>query len=145
MEFRDYIFEFLPSKGGPQSQHMRFAFKEPIAQASAVLTGYSASFVDGDHELGQLSVQLGTQIVNHAPDGPEVVVNALLGLRDFSRSCDDRYTGKIHVCLIAIPESSRRSKVRKMSRSSWTTRFWWCESARPSDHRSSVKGGMPEA
>jgi len=108
MEFRDYTFDFPPNKGGPQSQHMRFGFREPIASASAVLTGYSASFVDGDHELGQMSVLVGAQIVNHAPDGPEVVVNALLGLRDFSGSWDDRFTGQIHVCLIAIPESSRR-------------------------------------
>jgi hypothetical protein len=111
MEFRDHIFEFLPAKGGPQLQHMRFGFRDPIAYASALLTGYSAGFVDGDHELGQLSVQLGTQIVNSTPDGPEVVVNALLGLRDFSGSWDDRFQGKIHVCLIAIPESSRRPHI----------------------------------
>jgi hypothetical protein len=111
MEFREYVFEFPPAKGGPQSQHMRFGFREPIAQASALMTGYSASFVDGDHELGQLSVQLGTQIVNHAPDGPEVVVNALLGLRDFSGSWDDRFQGKIYVTLMAIPESSRRPPI----------------------------------
>src|SRR5262245_45788219 len=111
MEFRDHIFPFDPVTGAPQWQRMRFGFSQPIAMASAVLTGFDASFVGGDHHFGQLWVQLATQIVNNAPDGPEVVVNALLGLRDFSGSWDDRYQGKVHICLIAIPESPHRPPI----------------------------------
>jgi hypothetical protein len=100
MEIRYHTFPFLSDKGGPRQQHMRFAFTDPVVQAAVFLKGYSVNFSDGDHELGQLTVQLDTQIVNHAPDGPEVVVYATLGLRD-SGSFDDKYAGSIDMCLLA--------------------------------------------
>ena len=95
MEIRGHLFEFQAFKGSTHHMQHRFAFTKPVARASAVLRGWSAQFVDGDHHLGQLTVQLRTEIVNNAPDGPEIVLHAVLGLRDFSGSWDDRYAGSI--------------------------------------------------
>jgi hypothetical protein len=99
MEIRLHTFTFEPHKGGLHEQRHRFAFSRPVAKAGTVLRGYSAQFVDGDHHFGQLTVSLRSEIVNDAPDGPEVVVYAVLGLRDFSGSWDDRFSGTIDMCL----------------------------------------------
>jgi hypothetical protein len=106
MEIRLHTFDFLPHKGSLNQQRHRFAFTEPVARAVAVLRGYRVAFVDDDHELGQITVQLASEIMNSLPDGPEVVVHAVLGLRDFSGSWDDRYSGAIDMCLIV--ETGRR-------------------------------------
>jgi hypothetical protein len=99
MEVREHLFEFESYKGGLHHMQHRFAFSRPVARASAVLKGWSAQFVDGDHHFGQLTVQLRTEIVNNAPDGPEIVLHAVLGLRDFSGSWDDRFGGTIDACV----------------------------------------------
>jgi hypothetical protein len=106
MEIRKWTFEFPAHKGGPQSQTHRFAFTYPVGEASALLTGYGLRYVDSDHEVGQITVQLYHEVQNDAPDGPEVVVRAVLGLRDFSGTWDDRYSGEIHTTLIV--ERQRR-------------------------------------
>ena len=67
-----------------------------LAQASAVLTGYTSAFSGDDHHFGRLIVELSTEIVNRT----DVVVTATYGLRDFSGSWDDRYEGEIRFCLI---------------------------------------------
>lgn len=99
MEIRLHTFEFDAYKGGLHELQQRFSFSKPVAKAGAVLRGYNVRFVDGDHHFGQLTVQLRSEIVNHSPDGPEVVVYAVLGLRDFSGSWDDRFSGTIDMCL----------------------------------------------
>jgi hypothetical protein len=101
MEIRLHTFEFGPHKGGLNQMSQRFGFTRPVSRAIAVLRGYKVAFVDDDHEFGQLTVQLASEINNATPDGPEVVVTGTLGLRDFSGSWDDRYSGTIDLCLIA--------------------------------------------
>jgi hypothetical protein len=99
MELREHLFEFEPYKGGLHEMEYRFVLSKPVARATAVLKGWSAQFLDGDHHFGQLTVQLRSEIVNNAPDGTEIVLHAVLGLRDFSGSWDDRYGGSIHACV----------------------------------------------
>lgn len=101
MEIRLHTFEFGPHKGGLNQMSQRFGFTRPVSRAIAVLRGYKVAFVDDDHEFGQLTVQLASEINNTTPEGPEVVVTGTLGLRDFSGSWDDRYSGTIDLCLIA--------------------------------------------
>ena len=101
MEVRLHTFPFEPNNGGYQEQHMRFAFDKPVVQAIAVMRGYQVAYANGDHELGEVTVRLRSMIVNHAPDGPEVVVYATLGLRDYSGSWDDSFSGAIDMCLFA--------------------------------------------
>lgn len=105
MDFTSGVFEFPSHKGsGPRTQRLRVAFDHRIAKASAVLTGYSASFGNGDHEFGRLIIQLDTQIVNNSTTGPEVNVVATFGLRDFSNHWDDPYFGEIRFVLITEAE-----------------------------------------
>ena len=101
MEIRLHTFAFQPNKGGYQQDHMRFGFDKPVVQAIVVMRGYQVAYTDGDHELGEVTVLLRSEIMNNSPDGPEVVVYATLGLRDWSGSWDDRYSGKIDMCLFA--------------------------------------------
>jgi len=105
MDFTTGQFDFPSHKGsGPQTQRLRISFDHRIAQASAVLTGYDASFANGDHNFGRLIVTLDTQIVNNSTTGPEVNVVAAFGLRDYSGNWDDAYVGKVRFVLITVPE-----------------------------------------
>lgn len=107
MEFLSGKIDFAPEKGkGPLEGHQTYGFQGPVAWATAVMTGYNAYFRDGDHELGELTVQLGTRIVN-GTEGPEVVVHGRLGLRDYSGTWDDAYGGTIHFFLIVELERRR--------------------------------------
>jgi hypothetical protein len=105
MDFTTGHFDFPAHKGsGPLSQRARISFDYRIGQATAVLTGYDASYADGDHNFGRLIVQLATQIVNESTTGPEVNVIGTFGLRDFSEEWDDEYTGTVRFLLITVPE-----------------------------------------
>jgi hypothetical protein len=107
MDFTTGEFDFPPHKNsGPRSQRLRVAFNHRIGKASAVLTGYDASFVDADHEFHRLIVTLQTEIVNNSTTGPEVAVVATFGLRDDSNHWDDTYAGKVRFVLITEPEHS---------------------------------------
>jgi len=107
MDFTTGQFDFPAHKGsGPQTQPQRIPFDYRIGQASAVLTGYDASFVDGDHNFGRLVVRLDTQIVNESTTGHEVNVVATFGLRDFSDDWDDEYAGNVRFVLITEPEQA---------------------------------------
>ncbi len=105
MDFTTGQFDFPSHKGsGPQAQRLHVSFDHRIAKASAVLSGYDASFASGDHHFGRLIVTLDTQIVNNSTTGPEVNVTATFGLRDFSGNWDDAYVGKLRFVLITVPE-----------------------------------------
>ena len=105
MDFTTGQFDFPAHKGsGPQTQRLRISFDHRIGQASAVLTGYDASFTGGDHNFGRLVVTLSTQIVNDSTKGPEVDVVATFGLRDFSGNWDDNYAGQVRFVLITVPQ-----------------------------------------
>jgi hypothetical protein len=108
-------FDFPAHSGsGPQSARMRHAFERRIGLASVVLTGFQASFRDGDHNFGRLTVELQHRIVNESTTGHEVEVTAAFGLRDLSNDWDDAYAGKVSYCLMVIPE--RREPIGPVER-----------------------------
>jgi hypothetical protein len=105
MEFRTDQFDYSAHSGsGPVNMARSYPFTYRVAQASAVLTGYTAGFLKGDHEFGRLIVQLSTEIQNDAAGGPQVTVSADFGLRDWSGNWDDEYAGVINFCLIVEGE-----------------------------------------
>ena len=105
MDFTSGQFDFPTTSGsGPQSLSLSFSFEHRISKASAVLLGYEAFFMNGDHNFGRLIVNLDTQIVNDPAAGQQVVVTATFGLRDFSGDWDDPYTGRVQFVLITEPQ-----------------------------------------
>jgi hypothetical protein len=86
---------------GPQEEETEVVFPTPVAQATAILTGFDVAFSrdDGDHELGNLEVSLESQIDPLAPQ--RVNVTALFGLRDWSEEWDDFYEGEVFFSVIA--------------------------------------------
>jgi hypothetical protein len=95
------VFDFPASSGsGPRSMGTTFTVARRVAQASAVLTGYTAEYVTGDHEFGRLTVTLQTDIVSNSATGAEISVTAFYGLRDFSGNWDDTYRGQVRFALL---------------------------------------------
>lgn len=82
---------------GPRTAYQDVVFSAPLTQATAILTGISASFSpsEGDHHLGNLDVRL-----NSAVTGATVRVTAMFGLRDWSGSWDDKYEGQVFFAVI---------------------------------------------
>ena len=89
------------SGSGPQGVGISVGFEKEIAQAAVVMTGYSVRYTGSDHHVKSVEVRLHSQIFNSTPNGPEVHVNGVLGLRDSSGNWDDAYEGEIHYCVIA--------------------------------------------
>ncbi len=95
------VFDFPADKGsGPRSMGTTFTVARRVAQASAVLTGYTAQYVTGDHEFGRLTVTLETAIVSNSASGAQIRVTAFYGLRDFSGNWDDMYFGQVRFALL---------------------------------------------
>jgi hypothetical protein len=108
MEFQTGQLLFASASGsGPRELRMRHAFEPRIGQASVVLTGFTASFDNDDHNFGRFTVELAHRVVNESTTGHEVEVVARLGLRDFSGNWDDAYSGKVEYCVIVVPASRR--------------------------------------
>lgn len=82
---------------GPRSSFSDVTFPSALSQATAILTGVSASFSpsDGDHHLGNLDVRLNTTV-----SGATARVTATFGLRDWSGNWDDKYEGQIFFAVI---------------------------------------------
>lgn len=97
MEIRSGALHFQPVAGsGPQTQRTSMTFSRNVDRAVAGLQGYSVGFYseDDDHHVGKLDIRLETEI-----SGSMVTVIAYFGLRDWSGSWDDQYTGTIHFSL----------------------------------------------
>ena len=104
MEILTGVFDFPSFKSsGPQIMTRTFSFRNRVAQASAVLTGYDAEFTRADHNFGRLTVELNTEVRNIS-GGAEVTVAARYGLRDNSGHWDDLYEGQVRFCLLVEPE-----------------------------------------
>ena len=82
---------------GPRSSFQDVTFSGPLSQATAILTGLSASFSpsDGDHHLGNLDVRL-----NSTLNSATVRVTATFGLRDWSGDWDDQYEGQVFFAVV---------------------------------------------
>jgi hypothetical protein len=99
MQIQNGSVSFGPVKSPvPQTQQTFVTFSSAVAQAAAILTGFTAEYSgNNDHHLGQLEVQ-----VNVPPDGingATVTVNVTYGLRDWTGT-DDFYDGQIFFAVV---------------------------------------------
>jgi hypothetical protein len=81
---------------GPRAATQAVIFPREVTHAIAGLSGYSAGFSGNDHHLGQLDVRLDT-----ATNANVVEVTGTFGLRDWSGSWDDDYTGTVLFSVLA--------------------------------------------
>jgi hypothetical protein len=85
------------SGSGPQIRSVDVTMPQPVAQATAILSGFVAEYAGGDdHHLGQLNVQVEVSAVN----GANVRVDVKLGLRDWSGTWDDAYDGEVFFTVV---------------------------------------------
>lgn len=99
MDIRSGNISFGRFEGsGPRTSHTDVTFPAAVTQATAFLTGFSASFSpsDDDHHLGNLEVRLNTTV-----NGATVRVTATFGLRDWSGNWDDKYEGRVFFAVVA--------------------------------------------
>ena len=88
---------FMPLRGdGPRTVVQPVLFTRQVRRATAGLAGYSVSYPNDDHHLGRLQVELDTSW-----SGPLVTVTTTYGLRDWSGSWDDDYSGVIDFVVVA--------------------------------------------
>jgi hypothetical protein len=88
---------FMPLRGaGPRTVVQPILFPRAVRRATAGLLGYSVSYPNRDHHIGRLQVQLDTQV-----EGPLVQVTTIYGLRDWTDSWDDNYSGVIDFAVLA--------------------------------------------
>ncbi|HRO57724.1 MAG TPA: M66 family metalloprotease, partial [Burkholderiaceae bacterium] len=101
MDLRSSSFHFPSTEDtGPQSASAQFAFPRAVRQAAVGITGYSASFENGeDHHLGRLIVELNASV--NGADPTKVDVSGNFGLRDWSGNWDDPYGGLVEFTLLA--------------------------------------------
>lgn len=89
---------------GPQTAETVVRFPRNAVTAVAGIVGYSATFLGDDHHLGKLQIELET-IIDGA-DPQNVTVRGTFGLRDWSNSWDDPYTGTVQFALIGELEAA---------------------------------------
>jgi hypothetical protein len=98
-------FIFPKAKGKIQKDSKDVPFPVAISTAEAILTGSNVRFTNephhwyeppSDHELGNLQVQLTTEII----DSMNVRVSATYQLRDWSGDLDDNYEGEIYFVVV---------------------------------------------
>jgi hypothetical protein len=91
---------FFPElrNSGPQTAEAVIRFPRAAQSAVAGIVGYSATFQGDDHHLGRLQIELETVI--DAVDPQNVVVRGTYGLRDWTNSWDDPYTGTVQFALL---------------------------------------------
>jgi hypothetical protein len=99
MEILTGVFDFGPRSGGAAAIVHFYTFPRPVAQASAILSGFTAEFAHADHEIGQLAVELSLALIGAGPSR-ELEVWGVLGLRDWSGNWDDSYSGQMRYCVI---------------------------------------------
>jgi len=98
MQIVNQSTSFGPLSGsGPQTRTVTATFPSIIAQATAILTGFTVEFSGGDdHHLGQLECDVTVTGVS----GPNASVQVRLGLRDWSGNWDDNYDGTVNFSVI---------------------------------------------
>lgn len=100
MEIRPGSFNFArTSDEGPQTAETAVVFPRRVLRATAGMAGYSATFDDGDHHFGRLTVELSATI--DPADDTRVLVGATFGLRDWSNEWDDDYSGNLQFVVLA--------------------------------------------
>jgi hypothetical protein len=83
---------------GPQIVEQSLNFPRPVTSVIALLSGFDVQFVDDDHELHLLQIDLRTRNLS----AQSVEVTGEFGLRDTSGQWDDRYAGAVRYALVGI-------------------------------------------
>jgi hypothetical protein len=105
MDIRLGSLFFPESKGdGPQSAEQVVRFPRAVRQVVAGIVGYSATFQGDDHHLGKL--QMALEAIVDGADPQNVTVRGTFGLRDWSNSWDDPYTGTVQFALVGELEAA---------------------------------------
>ena len=101
MEMRANALLFPATRNsGPAPASVVIPFARGVESAVAAMTGYSATFENQeDHHLGQLDIALTTTV--DPADDRNVVVEGSFGLRDWSGTWDDPYSGTVEMVLLA--------------------------------------------
>ncbi len=81
---------------GPQIAEQALNFVRPVRSVAALLAGFDVQFVDDDHHLHLLQIDLRARNVS----GQSVEVTGEMGLRDRSGQWDDRYAGAVRYVLV---------------------------------------------
>jgi hypothetical protein len=101
MELRTNALLFPSTRNtGPVTASTTIPFARPVERAVAAITGYSATFENGeDHHLGRLDLELTTTV--DPADPRNVIVDGSFGLRDWSNTWDDAYSGTVQITVLA--------------------------------------------
>ena len=83
---------------GPQIAEQAVNFQRPVASSLALLSGFDVQFVDDDHHLHELNIDLNSRNLSNQ----STEVSAEFGLRDRSNQWDDRYAGAVRYVLLGI-------------------------------------------
>lgn len=81
---------------GPQTIEQALNFQRTPASVTAFLSGFDVQFVDADHHLHSLDIDLRTRNLSPA----SVEVTGQFGLRDLTGNWDDRYAGFVRYTLV---------------------------------------------
>jgi hypothetical protein len=107
VEVRSVQIPFPSVQGhGPETKRVRVFFARRVVTAAVALSGYSARYSNGDHELRLLTVTADVEVGSEPVDRDSgrfwyVDVIAQLGLRDASGNWDDPYEGEVNCCVFA--------------------------------------------
>lgn len=101
MEFRTNALLFPASRNtGPVAASTVIPFARGVQRAVAAITGYSATFENlEDHHLGQIDIALTTTV--DPAYARNVIVEGSFGLRDWSGTWDDTYSGTVELVILA--------------------------------------------
>ncbi len=81
---------------GPQVVEQALNFPRPPQEVTALLSGFDVQFVDDDHHLHSIDIDLRTRNLS----SQSVEVTGQFGLRDLSGNWDDRYAGIVRYTLL---------------------------------------------
>lgn len=84
------------SGSGPRSGNQTVIFPRPVTDVAVGITGYSLGYAGDDHHVGRLEVR-----ADGTTNDNVVVVEATLGVRDWSGDWDDNYQGTVDFVVVA--------------------------------------------
>jgi hypothetical protein len=98
MEFRLGSIDFSSpvSGSGPRSGSQAVIFPRPVESAAVGITGYALGFAGDDHHVGRLELRADATTNDNV-----VIVDATLGVRDWSDDWDDAYQGTVDFVVVA--------------------------------------------
>lgn len=83
---------------GPQTIEQALNFARPVRLSAALLSGFDVQFVDDEHYLHLLDVDLRTRNLS----AQSIEITGEFSLRDRTGQWDDRYAGTVRYVLIGV-------------------------------------------